>query len=223
MADFNQAQEFVKVVEGGYGNDSRDNGNWTGGKVNSGILIGTNHGISAPVLKEWLGRTPSIADMKNLPYSTALQIYKKNYWDALSLSIVENQSLALLIYDGAVNQGVYRLKGFLADSLSSVGIPASTSDSSSTLANKVNKAPQQQLYNTIKSKRQDSYNPDSPFYSGWMNRLSRLGFFLTEKTKELKKEVKKNPPMTLFVVLITATLLTAVILYKKQIISKFNK
>ena len=116
MADFNQAQAFVKLAEGGYTDDPRDNGNWTGGRINVGTLIGTNHGISAPVLQSWLGRTPTVSEMKNLSYQTALAIYKKNYWDALTLSNVNNQSIALLIYDGAVNQGVGRMKQLVADS-----------------------------------------------------------------------------------------------------------
>ena len=79
MAKFIKAHEFVERAEGGYTDNPNDNGNWTGGKKGSGDLIGTNFGISAPVLKAYLGRTPSVADMKNLKKSTAEKIYKKNY------------------------------------------------------------------------------------------------------------------------------------------------
>lgn len=223
MADFNQAQEFVKIAEGGYGNDSRDSGNWTGGKVGSGQLVGTNHGISAPVLSAWLGRTATESDMRNLSYATALQIYKKNYWDAMALSMVENQSVALLIYDGAVNQGVGRLKGLVADSLNKVGVSASSSERSTELAKKINSAPQQKFYDTLWNARKSSYSSNSPFYQGWMNRLNKLGFFLSKKVTQIKQEAEKNPTATILVGLLTATVIVGLIVYRKKIIETFNK
>jgi lysozyme family protein len=227
MADFKKAQEFVKLAEGGYGNDSRDHGNWTGGRVGSGVLIGTNHGISAPVLSEYLGRTATESDMRNLSYETALQIYKKNYWDALALSNLRNQSTALLIYDGAVNQGVGRMKGLIADSLSAVGISASRSERASSLIEKVNSAPEKAFYDTLKEKRRSAYNPNSYAYQGWMNRLNKLGFFLTEQAKQIEQkvraEVKKNPIAAVVIILGTITAVTALVVYRKSIIKSLNK
>jgi lysozyme family protein len=220
MADFSQAQAFVKVAEGGYTDDPRDNGNWTGGRINQGTLIGTNHGISAPVLSDWLGRTATVSDMKNLSYQTALQIYKKNYWDALSLSSLINHSVALLIYDGAVNQGVGRMKQLIADSLTQMGKPATSNEKASSLVAKINTVKQQQFYDILKEKRRQSYNPNSPFYAGWMNRINKLGFFLTEN---IKRQVRQRPEMTLFVSLLIITAITGLIVYKKTIVSTINK
>lgn len=217
MASFEQAQSFVKQAEGGYGANPADNGNWTGGKVNSGQLIGTNHGISAPVLSTWLGRTATLDDMKNLSYSTALQIYKKNYWDALKLDLLNNQSTALLIYDGAVNQGVGRMKGFIKDTLNTLNIPVSTTDAS-VLIPKINQANQQTFYDLFKQKRKSAYNPNSTFYKGWMNRLEKLSFFFDQ----LNTYVKKNKKPILIIVLAVATITTGLIVYKKQIINKLN-
>ena len=62
-ADFNTAQNLVKKFEGGYSNDKRDPGNYTGAKIGVGKLIGTNWGISAPVLvvywKQKYGKKPT--------------------------------------------------------------------------------------------------------------------------------------------------------------------
>lgn len=222
MADFSQAQEFVKQAEGGYTDDPRDRGNYV-----DSLLIGTNHGISAPILKSWLGRTPTVAEMKNLSYKTALQIYKANYWDALALTLINNQSIALLIYDGAVNQGVSRIKGVVVDSLRDVGVNASRQDRPNDLAVKINGAPQQRLYDAIKKNRKASYSSESPFYAGWMNRLNNLAFTISEKTKGVVKGVVKQVENRKTSTIVAAVIVTAVvatlIIYRKEIASKINK
>ncbi|KKS77438.1 MAG: hypothetical protein UV51_C0007G0036, partial [Candidatus Woesebacteria bacterium GW2011_GWC1_42_9] len=108
MASFTIAQTLVKRAEGGYSNDARDPGNYTGGSIGSGTLIGTNWGISAPVLKAYLGYSPSVSEMENLPYSTAEKIYKAQYWNAIKGDTIQNQKLANMLYDTAVNMGVGR-------------------------------------------------------------------------------------------------------------------
>ena len=58
MADFDTSQAYVAVAEGKYQNNSdTDAGDWTGGAIGVGDAIGTNFGISAPVLSQYLGRT----------------------------------------------------------------------------------------------------------------------------------------------------------------------
>ena len=51
-SSFDVAQKFVAVEEGGYTDFRRDKGNWTSNHIGEGLLIGTNHGISAPTLIE---------------------------------------------------------------------------------------------------------------------------------------------------------------------------
>lgn len=99
MSLFNLAYPTVLKLEGGYQNSSNDRGNFN----SKGVLIGTNHGISAPTLEKYLGRTPTVLDMKNLTKSVALNIYRKYYWDSYSLSFIDNQKLATHIFDLFVN------------------------------------------------------------------------------------------------------------------------
>ena len=54
MAEFIPIHNFVIKEEGGYQDMPSDTGNYV-----DGVLVGTNYGISAPVLKSYLGRTPS--------------------------------------------------------------------------------------------------------------------------------------------------------------------
>lgn len=105
MADFNLAYKKTARSEGGYTDNSSDNGNWTGGIVGSGYLIGTKYGISAPRLMEYLGRVPTVAEMKNLQPSTAKAIMKIDYWDVVRGDEIKDQASAEQIFDAAINSG----------------------------------------------------------------------------------------------------------------------
>lgn len=110
--------------EGGYQRNPADPGNWTGGKVGLGSLIGTSHGISAPVLMRYLDRLPTVQDMENLPQATAEGIYEAQYWpgikgDSLPLP------LAMVTLDAEVMSGMgdahhERAAGWLQEALGTV-------------------------------------------------------------------------------------------------------
>jgi lysozyme family protein len=106
MADFKVAASRTNRFEGGYQCYPDDNGNWTGGKKGLGFLIGTNRGITAPELMQFIGRLPSVNDMKNLTHADALLIYKKKFWDKIKGDEINSQELANQIYDMSVNAGV---------------------------------------------------------------------------------------------------------------------
>jgi lysozyme family protein len=108
MADFEIAYKLTAINEGGYTDNADDNGNWTGAKKGVGVLVGTNHGISAPVLQKHLGRTPTVADMKNILIDTVKAIYKKNYWNVIRGDEMTRQNVANSVYDSAVNMGCGR-------------------------------------------------------------------------------------------------------------------
>lgn len=182
-ADFGQAQKVVKKSEGGYQASTADSGNYVDGK-----LIGTNWGISAPVLKTYLGRTPSVADMKNLSYETALKIYKSNYWNPIGGDQIKNDSIALLLYDGAVNMGVNGIKKIVNDSL----------NTGTYNVNSINSANQKKLFDDIKKRREVFYRAKGgSFLTSWLTRLNAV-------TYSTVQSVKRHPIAT---VLVTATIL----------------
>ncbi len=90
--------------EGGFTNDARDSGNWTGGAVGKGRLVGTRWGISAAAY-------PTL-DIANLTQAQAADIYLASYWLAARCDLMPD-GLALLMFDAAVNNGVKRAVGFL--------------------------------------------------------------------------------------------------------------
>lgn len=187
-SSFEKAQGIVKQVEAGYSNDRGDTGNWI--KVSGGKrFVGTNHGISAPILMEYLGRLPSKEDMENLSYETALKIYKKNYWDAQNLSEFTNQSVSNILYDGSVNQGKTGMKDVLRKALNDNGLNISDDDNpfNKRWIRKSNKLDQKSLFNSIKRFREERYKEAATFKrhgDGWLDRLS--SFEYTEENKEIR-------------------------------------
>ncbi|TSA80780.1 hypothetical protein FNU79_16180 [Deinococcus detaillensis] len=107
MNGFNEAFEIVIGHEGGYGADPRDRGNWTDGAFGQkgGILKGTKYGVAAHAY-------PTL-DIRNLTLEDARAIYKQNYWDRAACDHLP-PPLALVVFDTAINSGVSRALGFLA-------------------------------------------------------------------------------------------------------------
>ena len=89
MANFMRAVERISPIEGGYVNHPSDKG----GETNFGITISVAR------------KNGYRGNMKDLPREVAIGIYKKEYWDKLSLDKVSNQVVAEIIFDLAVNTG----------------------------------------------------------------------------------------------------------------------
>ena len=194
---FEIAQEGVHKAEGKYTADRDDKGNWTGNIVGKGMLLGTKFGIAAPTLVKYykdmkLG-TPSQQDMMDLTYEKALEIYKKDYWEAQKLSNFKSQSIANVLYDGCVNQGPGATLTILTKSLEEVDIDSSDVNSwnefHEKLIDDVNSLPvkkTKKLFHIIKDKRWERYQDGNPKYiGGWKNRLDDLTF----NDDEIKKDI----------------------------------
>src|SRR5579859_625984 len=101
---YDTAFENVVGIEGGYSDNPRDRGNWTGGAVGQGQLRGTKYGISAAAF-------PTL-DIKNLTLDAAKAIYLVKYWNKTACGELP-RSIAEMVFDCAVNQGA----GFAAETL----------------------------------------------------------------------------------------------------------
>ena len=95
---FESAFEKTVGLEGGFGADPRDRGNWSSGRIGVGELRGTKYGISAAAY-------PTL-DIKNLTLNHAKDIYLRDYWLPLSLDEVQSEALADEIFDTGVNMGL---------------------------------------------------------------------------------------------------------------------
>lgn len=97
MNAFEQAFLVVIGHEGSGDNDPNDPGNWTGGRVGAGTLVGTRFGISAAAY-------PALA-IADLTMADAQALYRRDYWERIAGDALP-PPLALLVFDAAVNAGV---------------------------------------------------------------------------------------------------------------------
>lgn len=182
-SSFDEAQSAVKEVEAGYSDDRGDTGNYidvTGGKR----FLGTNHGISAPILHKYfkdhgIKRLPTKEDMMNLSYETALEIYKKDYWDAQNLSEICDQNVANIVYDGCVNQGSDGMNEVITNALSEQGIKIKGWCFSNKNIKHINSCNQQKLFDSIKKFREVRYRQAETWNrhgEGWLNRLDGIKY-----------------------------------------------
>lgn len=94
MSDFDYAIKFVLKNEGGYSDHPNDRGG------------ATNFGITQATLARYLKRPVSKADVKEMSFDLAKDIYKAFYWNPLALDQVEDKVLATAIFDQGVNFGI---------------------------------------------------------------------------------------------------------------------
>jgi lysozyme family protein len=174
MATFEKSQKIVGINEGGYQNDPEDDGNWY-----MGNLIGTNWGISAPTLGAFLGRVPTVGEMKNLMQSTAELILKQNYWTKNNFDKLKNQSVATMLYDGAVNHGVAGMRGLTEKALTILRHPMVYYQVFTPEGiEHMNSLNQKDLFEALKTVRANRYKSSSQkkFIQGWLNRLDRIKY-----------------------------------------------
>ena len=106
---FSAATAFTRAEEGGFSIRADDGGNWTGGIVGAGQLIGSNMGVSAPILVDWLGLDPATAadTMRDLPVEVFETIARGRFWSPLACAALDG-AVALMVFDFGWNAGVAR-------------------------------------------------------------------------------------------------------------------
>jgi lysozyme family protein len=117
--------------------------------------------------------------MENLSYQTALKIYKKDYWDAQNLSLLCDQSVANIIYDGCVNQGIDGMSEVIRSSAKELGVDIKGQIYTDVNIKKLNSLNQQKLFDSIKKFREMRYKEAATWGihgEGWMNRLSGIEY-----------------------------------------------
>ncbi len=109
MSDFDGIFDFVVGSEGGFTDNPADPGNWTGGRIGAGECHGTKFGISA-------GAYPDL-DIANLTLDEAKALYQRDYWDRIDGDRLP-ASIALLVFDAAINSGTGRAMRWLQQAAS---------------------------------------------------------------------------------------------------------
>jgi lysozyme family protein len=95
--NFDQAFDRLIGHEAGYSIDSRDPGNWTGGRPNVGTLLGTKFGIAANTYPD--------LDIKNLTLEQSKAIYYRDWWLKTGADQIDG-AIVFQMWDFAVNAGM---------------------------------------------------------------------------------------------------------------------
>lgn len=96
-AAFDKAASIIGFSEGEFQKQKEDKGNWTGGEVGKGLLVGTKYGISAASYPD--------LDIPNIDKSEALEIYWQDYWKYVACNHMPT-GLAIVVFDAAILNGV---------------------------------------------------------------------------------------------------------------------
>lgn len=169
MANFDKFLEKILKLEGGYVNHPNDLGGCT------------NHGITLTTYQHYFGENLTCKDLKNISENEVGEIYKDGYWDKCLGDNIENESVAEIIVDWAVNSGV---KTAVKNVQKLVNTTPDGAMGKITLK-AINDAPQEDLFNEIKKSREEFYqnivkkNPTQKcFLKGWINRINEYNFEL---------------------------------------------
>ena len=162
---FENVMPSIYKWEGNYQQMKNDSGNYT----SSGKLIGTNKGISAKTLESYLGREPTVDEMKNLDQETISNIYRDEFYNRYKINKlpVELQKVAM---HGLVTGGPKTIK-YLQE--------LAGTDQDMIIGEKTIKALKdkgitaEQLKNKILSKY-ETFNSWNDFGKGWTNRFNDL-------------------------------------------------
>lgn len=160
--NFDKAFETVIGHEGGFTLNRADAGNWTGGKIGVGKLLGTKYGIAA--------NTYPNEDIKNLNLDRAKQLYKRDFWDKAKCDQLPN-GLRFHVFDVSVNSGVSRGIKTLQQALD-VGVDGIIGNQT---INAALKARQDELLTKFYYHRITFYTSLASFNTfgkGWMNRVA---------------------------------------------------
>jgi lysozyme family protein len=109
--NFDQAFDRLIGHEGAFTNDARDPGNWTGGRVNVGVLKGTKFGIAANTYPD--------LDIERITLADAKAIYHRDWWLKAGADEMDG-AIVFQLWDFAVNTGMGTAKRALQRA---VGVP----------------------------------------------------------------------------------------------------
>jgi len=173
MANYNKAIQIILNNEGGYQKHPSDKGNYN----SRGILVGTNHGISAKTLEKWRAYPVTEDDMKHLSLTEAKEIYHTYYWIPIQGDYFIDQDNANLVFDHAVNAGVGGASRLVQRTINDMGgsLVVDGSIGNKTLY-EINRVSQPAFFNAFKKARINYYQSISKgsnavFLNGWIKRV----------------------------------------------------
>jgi lysozyme family protein len=178
LIGFDAFMAWLQGAEGGFQCNPNDAGNWTGGDVGHGVLVGTNCGISA-------ASYPGV-NIAAMTWSSAAIIYRRDYWLAVQADTLPSP-LAIATADAAVNNGVEAAIRFLQAAVGATvdgelgsetaGLVAALSKPGGLVAQANVRGA---TFRAIQARAEaDLAAKDRDFEDGWMARLIALSFYVS--------------------------------------------
>lgn len=93
---------YTRATKKGFVNDPNDNG----GATMIGVTIGTYRSYCR--YKGW--KTPSVQDLKNMPYKVWRDVVYTMYWNKWKADTIQNQSVANMVVDWVWHSGAATIK-----------------------------------------------------------------------------------------------------------------
>jgi len=165
--NWNKSFELMLKSEGGFSDDTRDNGN----KLPDGRPGSTMLGVTQYNWEHWTGHQVTHEQMRKLTPADVKPFYKKKFWDACRCNDMP-KGIDYLVFDFAVNAGVGRGAKTLQ---SAVGATPDGAIGPLTLA-AVAKQSEKELIDNFSAAKLDFYlSLNNPTYeAGWINRIKHV-------------------------------------------------
>lgn len=174
MAFFATYLPALLAKEGGFVNHPSDPGG------------ATNKGITLKTYRLHYGAHKTVADLKQISNHEVFTIYKNEYWDKIWGDKVQNQSVAEIVFDHAVNAGpsvaIKMLQRLLNERLSNQLVVDGAMGPKTLAATNSPSIDQDQLHDDYADRRKRFYkqlvakNPKlRVFLKGWLNRVNSFG------------------------------------------------
>lgn len=188
---FPEAFAFIRNDEGGYVNNPSDKGgetysgisriyypSWDGWRIIDAVKNAYPYNLKKEKFESELEKTGII--------NKVMEFYKKNYWDPIRCSEIENKEISLKLFDTAVNLGAGRAIRIVQSSINAmsfpldyeIGIDGVMGSLTLALINKISEKESKMLLNLITLQQGEIYislaknnKNQRKFLRGWINRL----------------------------------------------------
>lgn len=160
--------------EGLYQNYASDKANYT----RSGKLLGTNRGISTMAYEQYLGREPSLAEIKAITPAIAKAVYYKLFWLPMMGDKLKTDGVAWVIFDSYIATGNLKTarkginKALPAAAISEDSIPFS--DYTVKVVNAANQAKIIETVTAANVAQRKTLSTFAQFGEGWLTRLQTI-------------------------------------------------
>lgn len=167
---FHKALHYTFENEGGFSNIKED----VGGP--------TKFGITIAVLSHWRHKQCEPDDVRGMELREAEAIYKAWYWEPIDLDLIENDKVAMALFDRAVKDGLtgctQRVKRVLGHDSGEAGWERHDFPELIATINKCNPVnfvmSLADICDLLIQRTVDKHPTQRRFYNGWKNRVNRM-------------------------------------------------